>query len=249
MRVLHAISLAIGLTLFCLPCAKADVSDPGNLTIGGQAIIQSTLTVQGQDSSGYSLKVSSSIQALCINLQGGQLCGPGGSGNSVLSATQTFTGSNTFDNVGSTTTFNGFVNFTAAYSTQSFIAQGTTQNNTVTVCVATATWTAHSNTLSFGLVGAFSNGTLNTINRINYFVNGAFQFPYSNSNAANICQVYTGGYTCNATSGPYWLTTTPGTKYNICFGAFEISGTTLKWGDNSFGTGKNQPFIWIKEGR
>ena len=49
------------------------------------SLTASTVTVLGQDSNGYSLSVSSGISAQCINLQGGQVCGPsagGGGGGS-----------------------------------------------------------------------------------------------------------------------------------------------------------------------
>lgn len=50
---------------------KAGDTMTGQLTISG-----ATETITGQDANGYSLKVSSSIQAQCINLSGGQVCGP-----------------------------------------------------------------------------------------------------------------------------------------------------------------------------
>lgn len=80
------------------PAYALDVN--GQQRVASQLIVQGTMTIQGQDSSGYSLKVSSSIQAQCLNLQNGQLCGPGGSvtGTGAAGASARFTGTSAVGN-------------------------------------------------------------------------------------------------------------------------------------------------------
>lgn len=105
--IAHALSIA-ALTL-CV-AARADVSDSGNLTIGGDGVIQGTMTVQGNAFSvgGATFSVSGGSVTL-----GGRLnaspegvkwadgtisttAGGGGGGDASLSATQSWTGGNTF---------------------------------------------------------------------------------------------------------------------------------------------------------
>ena len=105
-----------------VPSARADVSDSGNLSIGGNGVIFGSMTVIGPiaassvtlSSSGagaYDLTTSTGIHVLsgAIRMESGAYIkwfdnststtassGGGGSGNVVLSATQTFSGANTF---------------------------------------------------------------------------------------------------------------------------------------------------------
>lgn len=105
--------LALGLTV----PAQADVSDSGNLTIGGTGVIQGTMTVQG---SAFSVGGATFTVAEGSVTLGGRLnvastgikwadgststTAPSGAGNVLLTATQTFSGGNTFTsgiNIGS----------------------------------------------------------------------------------------------------------------------------------------------------
>jgi hypothetical protein len=51
------------LSLLLAPAAHADLSDSGNLSIGGNGVISGTMTVTGKDTGGYGLAVSSGIDA------------------------------------------------------------------------------------------------------------------------------------------------------------------------------------------
>lgn len=117
MRTIWTLGL---LAALALP-ARADIVDSGGLTIGGQGVIGGTFTVQGNDlgvagsvsatsatlsGSGaqiYSLTTSSGIHVVAgiLRWPDGTVStsahsGGGGSGNALLSATQTWTGGNTF---------------------------------------------------------------------------------------------------------------------------------------------------------
>lgn len=90
--------------------ARADVSDSGSLTIGGQGVIQGTMTVQGSAFSvgGTTFSVAGgsvtlggqlNVSAAGIKWADGTVSvssSGGGVGNVVLTATQTFSGANTF---------------------------------------------------------------------------------------------------------------------------------------------------------
>lgn len=97
--------------------ARADLSDSGNLTIGGTGVIQGTMTVQGAEFSvggttfsvaGGSVTLGGRLNAAAAGIKWADgststtASAGGGSGNVVLTATQTFSGVNTFT---STTTF------------------------------------------------------------------------------------------------------------------------------------------------
>lgn len=103
--------------------AHADISDSGNLTIGGQGVIVGTMTVQGNAFSvggstfsvlsgtvnvGGLLKVSATGIQWNDGTTSTSSSSGAGVGNVVLTATQTFTGANTF---ASTVTALGAANF------------------------------------------------------------------------------------------------------------------------------------------
>jgi hypothetical protein len=91
--------------------ARADVSDSGNLTIGGTGVIQGTMTVQGSAFSvggttftvaGGSVTLGGRLNASAAGIKWADgttsttSAAGGGSGNAVLTATQTWSGANTF---------------------------------------------------------------------------------------------------------------------------------------------------------
>lgn len=102
------LALALGLTA---ASSRADISDSGNLTIGGNGVFQGTTTVQGNSFSvgGATFTVAGgsvtlggrlNVSAAGIKWADGTVsvssAAGGGSGNAVLSATQTWSGANIF---------------------------------------------------------------------------------------------------------------------------------------------------------
>lgn len=101
------LALAFGLAAASV---RADVSDSGSLTIGGTGVIQGTMTVQGSAFSvggatftvaGGSVTLSGrlNVSAAGIKWADGTVSvssAGGGGGNAVLTATQTWSGANTF---------------------------------------------------------------------------------------------------------------------------------------------------------
>lgn len=106
MRKIICSVIALALASF----ARADVSDSGNLTIGGNGVIQGTMTVQGGDFSvggatfsvsGGSITFGGRLNASTAGIKWADgststTSASAGGGNAVLAATQTFSGANTF---------------------------------------------------------------------------------------------------------------------------------------------------------
>lgn len=99
------------LTLVLAVSARADVSDSGNLTIGGQGVIQGTMTVQGSAFSvggatfsvaGGSITMGGRLNAAAAGIKWADgttsttSSSGAGAGNAVLSATQAWSGANAF---------------------------------------------------------------------------------------------------------------------------------------------------------
>lgn len=101
------------LALMCLAsAAHADVSDSGNLSIGGQGVIAGTMTVQGNAFSvggttfsvaGGSITLGGRLNAAAAGIKWADgtisttaASGGGAGGDALLSTTQTFTGANTY---------------------------------------------------------------------------------------------------------------------------------------------------------
>ena len=153
-----------------VPSAHADVSDSGNLSIGGNGVIFGSMTVMGPiaassvtlSSSGagaYDLTTATGIHVLsgAIKLESGSYvqwadgsmsttAASGGSGNVILTATQTFTGGNTFTQ---SSTFTGTAYFSQAslqmstYTAAYFSISGSNASNYI--CVAGSTLKAGDN--------------------------------------------------------------------------------------------------------
>lgn len=133
--------------------ARADVSDSGNLTIGGQGIIQGTMTVQGNafsvggttfSVSGGSVTLGGRLNAAAAGIKwaDGTTSITASNGNVVLTATQTFSGAITFAS-SVTIGYTGVISATANYN--SVLVGGES-------LVAFSTWTGATGVYFYNLV-------------------------------------------------------------------------------------------------
>lgn len=178
MRMLRVGGILVALAL----PANADIVDSGNLIIGGQGVIGGTMTVQGNAFSvggstfsvaGGSVTLGGRLNAAASGIKWADGTTTTTGGNAVLSATQTFSGVNTFagkvvldGGVASTVFTDSCVTLTGTYNAPSTNFSG---------CVAgsTITWTADGIS-SYTVVGNL-NGGMNAAAGIafGFLLNGA----------------------------------------------------------------------------
>ena len=195
--------------------ARADLSDSGNLTIGGQAVVAGTMTVQGSQFS---------VGGATFSVAGGSVT-LGGRLNAAAA------GIKWADGTTSTTAFSNSAGGASFVSTYVYIgANFTVSSSDEGVCRGTATWTSIGGIAQVSFTGVATASSGSDRPRAGFLIDGQWTAPYTIKHGA--AMIDNTNRTNMAFSVPLHTALTAGTR-SICLTAWRSSGSnaTFNCGD------------------
>lgn len=188
-------ALVMMVLILAAALARADISDSGNLTIGGTGVIQGTMTVQGS---------AFGVGGATFTVAGGSVT-LGGRLN-VAAA-----GIKWADGTTSTTASSG--GGAAGVRLSTFTMFGNTSATNVDVCVATVTFTPTVATVDVVFMGTINNGNTGDPCMVAFLIDGAHPAGWSRYTGLSMG---TNGYNQDASFTYPNLAVTANTSHSVC---------------------------------
>lgn len=200
----------------------SDLATIVEITSEGYATFKGTVTAEGQDSNGFSLKTSSGIDASngCITLEGGQVCGPTGTGGG--------------GGIGvSSDVANGF--------------SGTTSDTVCRTCAPGSTVTisgvSSGSDLFVRINGPIFNGS--SVNKYTLFHDGDF-VPPATASQGFILAGTVGQQTFDSIGYGQWIRGVSSGSHSFCL-VICAAGGTAQWGQSASGGNSQSAVIQVQE--